>query len=151
MAQQFRTSRFDLRPHREGMGHFYVNVDVAAIGSRDTRVTHRAMVDTGSEYSWMPQESLDQMGIERELSIEFSTADGHRLSRDAGYGFLTVGVWETVDIVVFAGDSDATLLGAHTLEGMNVNVDPLAKRLVPGGPVPAPANIIVSRRPLRPR
>jgi hypothetical protein len=32
-----------------------------------------------------------------------------------------------------------TLLGAHTIEGMNLRVDLKTKRLVPAGPVPAAA------------
>jgi predicted aspartyl protease len=141
--QRHRTAQLPLRPIVEGMGHFYVKLEVSAIANRAERHSRRAMVDTGSEYSWIPAEDLESLGVERELSIEFTTADGHRLTRDAGYAFLWVGLWQTVDIVVFAEPSDATLLGARTLEGMNVNVDPLGKRLVPGGPVPATGNVVV--------
>jgi hypothetical protein len=36
---------------------------------------------------------------------------------------------------VFAEPSDIVLLGAHSLEGMNLRVDPKAKRLVSAGPI----------------
>ena len=43
----------------------------------------------------------------------------------------------TVDEVVFAQEGDLCLLGARTLEGMNLRVDPRGKKLVAAGPVPA--------------
>jgi hypothetical protein len=39
--------------------------------------------------------------------------------------------------VVFAQPGDMVLLGAHTIEGMNLRVDLKNKQLVPAGPVPA--------------
>ena len=32
-------------------------------------------------------------------------------------------------------DGDMTLLGAHSLEGLNLKIDPVRKELVPAGPV----------------
>src|SRR5947207_15789096 len=36
---------------------------------------------------------------------------------------------------VFAEPGDITLLGAHSLEGLNLKIDPVRKELVPAGPV----------------
>ena len=41
----------------------------------------------------------------------------------------------TTDEVVFGEPNDLVLLGARTLEGMNVKLDIIGKRLVPAGPV----------------
>jgi len=46
---------------------------------------------------------------------------------------------ETTDEVVFAEPRDLTLLGARTLEGLNLRVEPATKRLVDAGPAPAAA------------
>lgn len=46
------------------------------------------------------------------------------------------GVW-TVDEVVFAEPGDSILLGARSLEGLNLRVEPATKRLVDAGPAPA--------------
>ena len=40
---------------------------------------------------------------------------------------------------MFALPGDMTLLGARTLEGLNFRVEPVSKRLVDAGPVPAAA------------
>jgi hypothetical protein len=42
-----------------------------------------------------------------------------------------------IDEVVFAEPGDLALLGARTLEGMNLVVDPAKKKLVAAGPLPA--------------
>ena len=41
--------------------------------------------------------------------------------------------------VVFGEPNDLALLGARSIEGMNLKLDLLAKRLVPAGPVPTVA------------
>lgn len=43
------------------------------------------------------------------------------------------------DFVVFAEAEDMILLGAHSLEGLNVRVDAQRKQLVPAGPILAGA------------
>lgn len=43
----------------------------------------------------------------------------------------------TVDEVVFGEPGDLVLLGSRTLEGLNLRVDPVSKRLVDAGPAPA--------------
>ncbi len=43
----------------------------------------------------------------------------------------------TIDEVVFAEPGDMTLLGARTLEGLSLVVDPRGEKLVAAGPLPA--------------
>jgi hypothetical protein len=42
----------------------------------------------------------------------------------------------TGDDVVFGEPGDMVLLGARTIEGLNLRVDPVAKQLVDAGPAP---------------
>jgi hypothetical protein len=51
----------------------------------------------------------------------------------------------TIDELVFAEKGDLLLLGARTLEGLNLTVDSKRKKLVTAGPLPAAAREIVSR------
>jgi hypothetical protein len=46
------------------------------------------------------------------------------------------GTW-TVDEVVFGEPGDLVLVGSRSLEGFNLRVDPVSKRLVDAGPAPA--------------
>ncbi|HEU4996409.1 MAG TPA: aspartyl protease family protein [Gemmatimonadaceae bacterium] len=95
------------------------------------------MVDTGSEYTWIPRHVLEDLGIAVERIERFVTADGRVIARELGYAIVHAAGTRTADEVVFAEPGDMTLLGAHTIEGMNLRVDLKTKRLVPAGPVPA--------------
>jgi predicted aspartyl protease len=94
------------------------------------------MVDTGSEYTWIPRTLLEQLGVEPARTERFESADGRILERDVGFAMLYVAGRATPTIVVFAGDDDMVLLGAIALEGLNMRVDLARKELVPAGPVP---------------
>ncbi|MCP4660517.1 MAG: hypothetical protein GY856_34385, partial [bacterium] len=67
----------------------------------------------------------------------FLMANGETVKRDVGYAVIRSGEFETIDEVVSAQVADLQLLGARTLEGFNVVVDPPRKRLVAAGPMPA--------------
>ena len=89
-----------------------------------------ALVDTGSELSWLPAEILTQIGITPRRKKAFLTADGTRLERPIGYVILRAENFETNDEVVFAEKGDMTLLGVRTLEGFGVMVDNIGHRFV---------------------
>lgn len=97
-----------------------------------------ALVDTGSELTWIPASILRELGIATEKAREtFIMADGRRLTRDVGFVIVRVGDRFTIDEVVFGEAGDLAILGARSLEGMNLAADPRAKRLVSAGPIPA--------------
>jgi predicted aspartyl protease len=91
------------------------------------------LVDTGSEYTWVPTTVLEQLGIPREGRQRFTVADGRILERDIGIAIVHAEGTLAPDWVVFAEEGDMVLLGAHSLEGLNLRVDARAKRLVPAG------------------
>jgi predicted aspartyl protease len=103
----------------------------------DVRELPDTLVDTGSEYSWIPRALLEELGIAVERAQRFRTADGRVVHRVMGYAIIHAGGTRTSDEVVFAEPGDMVLLGAHTIEGLNLRVDLKAKRLVTAGPVPA--------------
>lgn len=96
------------------------------------------MVDTGSEFTWIPAKKLESIGIEREKKdVQFRMANGQTITRSVGFAIIRVGKGFTIDEVVFGEPGDLALLGARTLEGLNVTVDSARKRLVAAGPLPA--------------
>ncbi len=110
------------------------HVDVLAINLRSPERVGRkvsAVVDTGSEHTWMPASVLDEAGIEHRRTRDFVTATGERITRPVGYAILRVGDFETVDEVVFAEPTDMTLLGVRTIEGTGAYVDNVERCLVP--------------------
>lgn len=122
------------------MGSFRVDVEVENItrpGER--RVLRGVPVDTGAELSWFPGEVLDSLGIERSKVWHFRQADGSILARSTGAAFVHLGGTWTPDEVVFGEPGDLVLLGSRSLEGLNLRIDPVSKRLVDAGPAPAAA------------
>jgi clan AA aspartic protease len=93
------------------------------------------LVDTGAELTWVPTEVLEALGITRQKHLGFRTADGRAVFRDIGYAIVHAGGTETNDEVVFAERGDMILLGARSLEGLNLRVDARTKRLVDAGPI----------------
>ena len=97
------------------------------------------MVDTGSEYTWIPRPILEELGVTPARTERFETADGRIFEREIGFAMIFTAGRATPTIVVFAGEDDMTLLGAVALEGLNMRVDLLRRELVPAGPVPVAA------------
>lgn len=96
------------------------------------------LVDTGSECTWILRTILEGIGVTQERKLRsFSMADGRTITRPVGYLILRVGNDETVDEVVFAEPGDLQILGARTLEGLGLRIDPVRKMLIPAGPAPA--------------
>ena len=101
-------------------------------------VVPRMLVDSGSEYTWLPEEVLKQIGVQPiKKDLQIQMANGQILTRTVGYAILRVAEFETIDEVVFAQPGDLSLLGSRAMEGMNVHVDARRKKLVAAGPVVA--------------
>jgi predicted aspartyl protease len=122
----------------DDMGIFRTTVAVAHVARPDDRRSlHNVMVDTGSEYNWIPRAVLEELGVQPQRVDRFETADGRVLEREVAFAMLYAGGRSTASAVVFAERGDLVLLGAHGLEGLNLRVDLLRMELVPAGPVPA--------------
>ena len=103
----------------------------------DRRTIREALVDTGAELSWFPRAILEELGAKRLKVWHFRQADGTVLSRWTCAATVAVAGVETVDEVVLGEPGDLVLLGARSLEGLNLRVEPATKRLVDAGPAPA--------------
>ncbi len=95
--------------------------------SRDIEAT----VDTGAAYTTLPGRLLHELGIEPMAKRRFVLADGRRVDMDIGRAWVTINGDSEVTLVVFVDDDAPSLLGAYTLEGLGLAVDPTLQRLVP--------------------
>ena len=108
-------------------------VSVVARNTKDESLASppvEALVDSGSELTWLPRDLLT--GIQRTpvRRRSFSTATQPLVARETRYAILVAEGFETVDEVVFADPGDMTLLGVRTLKGFGVMVDNIAHRFV---------------------
>jgi predicted aspartyl protease len=120
------------------MGTFHVDclVENHVDRSKSFRVP-KLLVDTDSEYTWLPTAKLEHIGVNREKKdLQFVMANGQVVTRSVGFAILRVDRQFTIDEVVFAEPGDLLLLGARTLEGLNFTIDPSRKKLVASGPLP---------------
>jgi len=125
---------------RDDMGTFRVDVEIenpACPGAK--RTLRSVLVDSGAELSWVPGDVLESLGVERNRKWSFRQADGTVLERWTGIVVIGVAGKRTGDDVVFGEPGDLVLLGSRTLEGLNVRIEPVTKRLVDAGPAPAAA------------
>jgi predicted aspartyl protease len=121
------------------MGAFYTKCKIENVSDRSKSVVlSRMVVDTASDYTWAPSKSLEKIGIDREKKeVLFVMANGQQVTRSVGFAIIRLDKHFTVDEVVFAESGDLLLLGARSLEGLNLTVDSRRKKLVAAGPLPA--------------
>lgn len=127
------------------MSMFRVNV-TARNPKREEMVTQplEALVDTGSELTWLPADVLTGVGITPRRKRIFTTATQQKIEREVGYAILSAEGYETNDEVVFAEPGDLTLLGVRTLEGFGVMVDNIGHRFVATATLVAPGSLNIS-------
>lgn len=124
----------------DDMGIFRTTISVAHYAHPlARRELGDVMVDTGSEYNWIPADVLQSLGVSPEREESFETADGRVLRRQVGFARLFVGDRSGITAVVFAQPADVVLLGAVGLETLNLRIDLARRELVPAGPVPVAA------------
>ena len=121
------------------MGTFYTSSTIENHVDRSKSVRiGKLLVDTGSEHTWIPSNRLEKINVKREKKdVPFIMSNGEVVTRSVGFAILRVANHFTIDEVVFAESGDLALLGARTLEGLNLTVDSARKKLVAAGPLPA--------------
>ena len=90
-----------------------------------------ATVDTGAAYTVVPGTQLRELGVEPRGLRRFKLADGSRIEGAFGEVVATIDGETVTTLAIFGADDGPTLLGAYTLEGLSLGVDPVHQRLVP--------------------
>jgi len=112
------------------MGTFYWPMEISSPdGARWETVD--ALVDTGASHTVLPAGMLRRLGVVPFRAVQYRIADGNRIEREIGETRIRVNGLEATRIVVFGDDDLPPLLGADTLQGILLAVDPVEERLVP--------------------
>lgn len=112
------------------MGTFYHEMQVFS-ASGDRAETVDALVDTGAFHSKVPVSVLGRLGVIPMDSALTELADGRVVEDPIAEARVRVKGMETFTWVTFGSDSAVPLLGAYTLEGVRMAVDPVGVRLIP--------------------
>ena len=90
------------------------------------------MVDTGSIYTLLPTDFLEDLGIiPMEKFSDFELADGREVQLGMADVLIRLNGEEHVRVCIFGPQDCQPLLGADTLEGFGLMADPVNRRLVP--------------------
>ena len=89
------------------------------------------MVDTGASYTIVPANLLKDLGVSSIDTIRLVLADGRPVEYEMGEARATINGRSIPTLVVFGENNARALLGAYTLEGLRLAVDPAHGRLVP--------------------
>jgi clan AA aspartic protease len=112
------------------VGTFHYAIEVG-----DPQGTHfeavDALVDSGASYTALPASLLRRLGVTPHDRVLFILADQRQIERDVGQTWVRIDGKSVITLVVFGDEGAEPLLGAYTLEGLRLGVDPLNRRLVP--------------------
>jgi clan AA aspartic protease len=113
------------------MGLTFVKVTVGnpAIGRRAEDV--QCLVDSGAIYSLIPGHVLERLGIEPHSMREFVLANGDVIERPLATATFEYDGRRGDSMVIVGAPGDDPLLGATTLEGFGLVLDPFRRELRP--------------------
>ena len=112
------------------MGTFSWPLRIASMDGQRFRDIE-ATVDTGAAYTTLPARLLRELGVAPTGRRRFLLADGRRVDMDFGEARATIDGESVTTLVIFGEDDGPPLIGAYTLEGLALAVDPTEQRLVP--------------------
>ncbi len=110
------------------MGTFSVTISVAADDQNSEEL--EALVDTGATNTVIPADLLQRLGVRPHRTSVFQLADGREVEMEIGRAWVRVDGQREFTQVVFGPAGSEPILGAITLEEMNLAVDPVARKLV---------------------
>lgn len=87
------------------------------------------IADTGSILTWVREDLLEKIGIERKWKDREFTLMSGKVKRDIGIAICGIDGEMTACDVVFGKEGDANVVGVTALESMGFEVDPVTQKL----------------------
>lgn len=113
------------------MGTFFAEVLLASPARADRRETVKLLVDSGSMYTWVSATLLRDLGVQPTERRRSVTIEGRTTERGAAEILITL-EGRTLHTLCLCGEpGDLEVLGAYTLEGFGLAIDPIQRRLIP--------------------
>src|SRR6266498_1494381 len=109
------------------MGLTHVTVIVGNPVNGGEREPVRCLVDSGAVYSLIPGSVLERLGIRPHSAREFELANGEAISRRLATATFEYEGRRGDSIVIVGEPGDDPLLGARTLEGFGLVLDPFRR------------------------
>ena len=113
------------------MGTFTIPVTLLNPTDATRQLSVDCTVDSGATYSQLPAGLLRSIGLTPQEECPARLADGREETYQVGEVVFLVNGRRTTAKVIFAEPDAPALVGAMTLEGLLLGVDPVSRRLIP--------------------
>lgn len=113
------------------MGTFFTEAHIAAPAHPERREHVKLLVDSGSLYTWISSARLRDLGVPPTERRRVLTIEGRPTERGAAAVMITLEGRTLHTLCLFGEPGDLEVLGAYTLEGFGLGVDPVQRRLIP--------------------
>src|SRR5262249_35124620 len=113
------------------MGTFFAEALLAAPHRPERREPVPLLVDSGSTYPWIAGARLRSLSVVPTERRRVVTIEGQVAERDAAEVLITLEGRTLPTICLFGDAGDLDVLGAYTLEGFGLGVDPVQRELIP--------------------
>lgn len=110
------------------MGHIKIRLRIFSADHLQMKELE-LLIDTGAAYTWISRNILNELGIHPKGEKLFRMIDGITIIRDYGEALIEFQGETVTTIVVFAEHDDAQVVGVYALEGMGMEIDPIAERV----------------------
>jgi len=101
------------------------------VRSNGRQATLDFLVDSGATYSLIPHDAWLTLGLRPEDRQEFVLADGTAVERNLAECRFELDQRSTNTWVTLGEPGDEPLLGAYTLEGLRLTLNPFNRTLLP--------------------
>lgn len=109
----------------------FTKVDIKIFNAKDEKrmiEVPSIIADTGSVLTWVREDLLEKIGVERKWKDREFTLSG-KVKRDIGIAICGIDGEMTACDVVFAKEGDGDVVGVTALESMGFEVDPVTQKL----------------------
>lgn len=110
------------------MGTFFHPITIVG---PDGEETVEALADTGADFTTVPASLLQRIGVQPFREAQMRLADGSTTTWQLARATARIDGYEEQTICLFGPEDGPPAIGAYTLDGMLLGVDPAQRRLVP--------------------
>jgi clan AA aspartic protease len=100
-------------------------------GKKSKKASVKFLIDSGAQYSLVPEKDWKAIGLKPKRTMTFSLADGTEVEREISECHISLPQGDGHTPVILGRPGDEALLGAVTLEELGLVLDPFNRTLRP--------------------
>jgi len=113
------------------VAQLYVDATVSAPGPTGEGIPVKLLVDSGAQYTCLPYEIWQRLGLIPKRGMRFRLADGREMERALSECHIVLPQGDGHTTVVLGQPGDLALLGVITLESLGFVLNPFDRSIEP--------------------